>query len=523
MKTMKYITFVCALCGAAVNALATVGLTADGTNLTAPSGTTYDSSSTPLASTQYVLNALNGGGISVSPLSGAINITLGTAYSPIAFNMFGAIAQSGGQINLGDNSTISGYSNQALELRGVVASGGTVIANGLTVDFSTNHMGSAMGARVVNNGVLDLGSNSKIISSAPQAAVGTATYVGVSVDTGGSVTATDLTIDLSNVSLSTGFSVVGEMSTVDIGGNSVIKASVAGVDAYRGASVNIENAQITALSTDHPRWGVGIVVSDAFVSLTNTTINAVGDGLRLNLTNDFAEIPGNAGETNIIGGKIFSESGNAIVSRVLHESGSFKTIDHVVNISDGAVISSRNGVLYKEVTPEMSTTATVRINVSGNNTAVSGTFHDSSANTIFSISDNATWASEGSSSMDKLILDNANVELTLTTQGDAITAGDMSTNGMSDMTIDFSNDFLSEITDGFMFDTDTAIIIGSGEKDNINYIIAGQNKDGSTWDVTDNLDGTYTISNINVVPEPATYVAIFGALALALATYRRRK
>ena len=63
----------------------------------------------------------------------------------------------------------------------------------------------------------------------------------------------------------------------------------------------------------------------------------------------------------------------------------------------------------------------------------------------------------------------------------------------------------------------------SGTMDETNFSLLDHNGNKlEGFELTTDETGSYIINNI-VVPEPATYAAIFGALALAFAAYRRRK
>lgn len=68
---------------------------------------------------------------------------------------------------------------------------------------------------------------------------------------------------------------------------------------------------------------------------------------------------------------------------------------------------------------------------------------------------------------------------------------------------------------------DTITFVGTMDETNFSLLDHNGNKlEG--FELTKDETGSYIINNI-VVPEPATYAAIFGALALAFAAYRRRK
>jgi len=69
----------------------------------------------------------------------------------------------------------------------------------------------------------------------------------------------------------------------------------------------------------------------------------------------------------------------------------------------------------------------------------------------------------------------------------------------------------------FIFNT----VVGNGTSDE--FLVLVDSSDSYTWTVTDMGDGVFRMSDFALIPEPSTYAAIFGALALALAIYRRRK
>ncbi|MBO7521044.1 MAG: PEP-CTERM sorting domain-containing protein [Opitutales bacterium] len=83
----------------------------------------------------------------------------------------------------------------------------------------------------------------------------------------------------------------------------------------------------------------------------------------------------------------------------------------------------------------------------------------------------------------------------------------MERNYHEDKTIDFS--YLDD------FDAETPIEFGQeyAYGDNVTFVVS-----------YDNANKIYSMAlNVASVPEPATYAALFGAIALAFAAYRRRK
>ena len=562
MKLKKYISSSCVLSVFAVSAWATdytATVTANGSAVTLQDGDTINTSGTDRA-----IDVLNGGSVTVTnPLTdsvqisgangvfvaatggsvnlgngssisttigsaisiagaassfnaGQITLNLGTSTTPMANTavISGISATSGSSVEIGNNSTLNAYGDidDTFGVYGLYSyQANTKILLGDNFTLNTQNMHHGIYART--GGTMTIGSGANLSGNSSSHFI---------LSTGGSSKLTfgdNLTMNVSNAANGINASTSGE---VDLGKNANINVTTsnisnnigvgAAVYVLTGGKLRAEDATIVNTGGEGVKMGAG-----GTIDLINTNVTAATSAISI-LTSSGSVNP--VGVMNIIGGNYNSIGGDAIG----YLGADANVANSIINISDGAVVTSNNGVFFDTTKSAQTSSYSTTINVTGAGTRVEGVIiEDDVSNTTVSISDRATWISAGSSKVDTLILDGANIELTLTTQGDAITADNMTTSGMNDIIIDFSNDFLNEIMDGFMFDTDTAIIIGSGEKDNINYIIAESNKDGSTWDITDNLDGRYTITNINVVPEPATYAAIFGALALAVAVYRRRK
>lgn len=89
------------------------------------------------------------------------------------------------------------------------------------------------------------------------------------------------------------------------------------------------------------------------------------------------------------------------------------------------------------------------------------------------------------------------------------------------LTLDSLNIVLSELAEGTEFDLssifgdNTSVVLSA-----VNNNIIMSDADGNMYDVV--LNGN-TITAGNAIPEPSTYAAILGAVALAFAAYRRRK
>jgi len=97
--------------------------------------------------------------------------------------------------------------------------------------------------------------------------------------------------------------------------------------------------------------------------------------------------------------------------------------------------------------------------------------------------------------------------------------------GIVDVYVNFTDAFIEHIIGyeggSFGFNIFDTIV---GDTDNMYWDIVQTNGNYS-WSVTEQSAGYYVIYDItaNVIPEPSTYAAIFGVLALGFAIYRRRK
>jgi len=150
---------------------------------------------------------------------------------------------------------------------------------------------------------------------------------------------------------------------------------------------------------------------------------------------------------------------------------------------------------------------------------------------LVTVGDDGRWTSFGGSSVNKLIgRDTATVDLLIIALTDSIKINELEMRNSSTLTFEvlFSDSAIIDILAGDgefdLYMDDTFVISNTvvGTNSDIIYNIATSN-DTYQWDVVD-LGHKYVITNItHIIPEPSTYAAIFGALALGLAIYRRRK
>jgi len=145
---------------------------------------------------------------------------------------------------------------------------------------------------------------------------------------------------------------------------------------------------------------------------------------------------------------------------------------------------------------------------------------------------NSEWTSNASSKINYLDVANSTINLVVSSLADRLEIGTLYMEYISNVTfnVGFTDAAIVDILAGigeWDIVMDDTIVISSIDKSgdsNIYYNIA-TSSDSYQWDVVD-LGHKYVIKNITpivVVPEPSTYAAIFGVLALAWAIYRRCK
>ena len=147
-------------------------------------------------------------------------------------------------------------------------------------------------------------------------------------------------------------------------------------------------------------------------------------------------------------------------------------------------------------------------------------------------SNDATWNTTGYSKVDSLVLDGANLNFEFSGAYDRIVATSLSFGDENNISISLSEWFADEIFydfdgdfDGeFTFNIDQTINgAAAGDVEANSQLDIATGNSAYTWEVESLGSGDYRLYNFREIPEPATYAAIFGALALAFAAYRRRK
>jgi len=535
------------------------------------------------------ISAGSGSGAIISvanPATDGIYISIGTSANPIVGSDFFArglrpvIAGSYTSINLGTNTTIETFSDSvSMMVYGVIAYANADFSAGDNLTIRSNGTHKNGGYGILSQGsTTSIGNNLKIYTAggtadaaiysyaAGNVTVGDNAYIetyGLAITTrsAGSVTVGDylktVNANVGVASYETGsritvgnnahieaahmgvlaqvdsFAVIGDNlkvyatnqginatsnGNITVGDNAYVESAI-GVRAQTGASITMQNSTIKGIGSE----GVGLSIGpDATINVANSTVNGEQNAIYVQMAaggpND-----GNAVLT-VSGGTLTSQTGAVIASSGTNDTQS-EIIKTTVVIKDGTEASSLTGIFY-EGNSETSIGSELEVNVMGVDTIVDGRFLDgTNLDATFSISDGATWNSVGASNMDNLVLEDANINMVLTSASDRIVTDNLTVEGSNIVNVGLTNDFLEEIIAmGLPQDFDVSIVAsftdGTGS---VAYDIATSNDEGSTWSIDDLGNGVYRIYDITLVPEPSTYAMIFGALALGFAAYRRRK
>jgi hypothetical protein len=309
---------------------------------------------------------------------------------------------------------------------------------------------------------------------------------------------------------------VDNKGTANLGSHAIIEGHTA-LMAMTGASITVNDSILTGVGENSlgARLGAG-----GIINATNSDISGVGSALAFNYSSGTAD---QSGRMSISGGTLSSQTGALILGV---DAANTNNVQSEIILKDGVIGKSNIGVLFNgdEVTTDGSSLSLV---IEGATTKIDGVLIDSSnLVTTLTVKNSATWSSTGSSKMDNLVLDNANVEFNMTSTTDRITTESLRLTGDNSVLVGLTNDFLQEVVDlGLPQDFDVGIVKAFQDGDgNIFYTLATSNEQGSTWDIEDLGNGWFRISNVNIViPEASAYAAILGAIALAFTTYRRRK
>jgi len=143
--------------------------------------------------------------------------------------------------------------------------------------------------------------------------------------------------------------------------------------------------------------------------------------------------------------------------------------------------------------------------------------------------ENSTWVATGVSTLEFLEL-GGTLEMRMSSAMDAIYVSNkilVSNSYPSYINFTFTEDFIESILfgDGYFDLIRANTIVGTmiAPPDTPSYSVANSN-DTYSWTVS-HISGGWRISDINLIaiPEPSTYAAIFGFIALVVVAYKRRK
>ena len=493
----------------------------DGDSITAPTGvalhllngataTTVDPSTDTLT-----INSLASYGINVEDSTvnlGTVDITAATRGIDIAGNstvsignnsIIRAIAQNAvvvrvnSSFHAGDDLTL--ISDNTTNVPLLVMGGTVVIGNRATISsVNANTAGSSL--TIGDYFTLSAG-DFRVTGSIASIGNEAIFNAGIRATAGSQITFTE------NARITaTNYAVYANASKIDLG----VGANVTSNEEYALFATGIGGEIVADRGTFTGKVAGIVLAPSGKITLTDSVVTGeIGAALQN------AVLGSPATELNIIGGSITSTTDSLFTfNDIAHRDGGI-----VINITDGAVLTGGNGEILNST--RENATSFVEMNVF--DSEINGTINSDGGLTV-KIAD-STWTSTGSSSMDNLILDKTIIEFNMTSASDSITVGNLTLEGQSAVFVGFTNDFLEEVlATGLMDNLDASIVTSFlGGDGNVKYIFATSNDEGSTWDIFNYGDGRFGISAINIVPEPSTYALIFGALALAFATYRRRK
>jgi len=143
----------------------------------------------------------------------------------------------------------------------------------------------------------------------------------------------------------------------------------------------------------------------------------------------------------------------------------------------------------------------------------------------------STWRTPVGSYIDELYMQSSTVDFVINSATDKVTFYDVCIEEDNNyFNFSFSESFIESIVNGagyYQFQAYDTIVLSAGNfgDGSYEYAVSDSNEKYS-WTVTYDIDycvGLYRIDNIVAIPEPSTYATIFGAVALGLAIYRRRK
>jgi len=251
---------------------------------------------------------------------------------------------------------------------------------------------------------------------------------------------------------------------------------------------------------------------------SNSTLGSDSNRFVISSTNDLYQI-GSSG-VYFSGSTIFADSVSVdSLDRYEHANtidieSSTLNVRGDINISNNAYMNVYSSNINANITGDNSG----GINIGNSN--INGTINNID-NAYFSGSN--TWKTVGSSSLEYITVasySDLTVDFYKTSEADTLYFGNIY--GYIQLNMNFTDEFIEEIiADGgsYLFNIFDTIV---GDSSSIGWTMETSNGK-YTWEVRGVSHGNYVLDNIIMIPEPSTYAMIFGALALGLAIYRRRK
>ena len=415
------------------------------------------------------------GAITIEAFQGIVALTHGTVRAVLDLGVGSRVTASTG-INMGNNATFS-------------ADNLTVVANG---PLSTTSYGFMAGG----TSSVNLGSNTSISSNAATALV---------VSCSGGVTAVSglrvTSVSGSGIQTGVGITNLGTNGYVEAGGNALT--------VYNTNSSSMVSADnFTFKSTGYASAAVNI--SGGSANITNSNLDGY---YAIRVSHTF-----NTQDTVTIDNGTLTSRNAAIYLNGGTQAGSEKT----VNIINGSTVSADNGILLDT---NNIIVGKLDVNFDGEGTVANGRILDGvTRDTTVTVSNGAVWNTTGKSDLNNLVLDGGVINYTIGSDTDKITSGSFD---VTDGTINIG--FTDEFAEGFflsggdfVFDLESTITNSTSNLSELEVNIA-TSSDKYKWDLVALENEQYKLTNFREIPEPAACAAIFGALALALAAYRRRK
>jgi hypothetical protein len=456
-------------------------------------------------------------------LAASVALAVSPAVHATAYTSTVVADGSGSDVVLEAGDTVTVATGYGLDVK----NDAVITATGIAVNVGTEGMPetTAQVGVYINTGQVNLGSGSVITVHGNG---GTAHGL---IGSNATITAIDgLIIKVTNSGDSNGG------GGVMVGGGSTDLGTGAWVEANQEALEVSWNGKIKATDGTFRGTGAngeGIHVTGGTIELADSEV--WGEKYAIGVYSQTgASLPNNIGNVTLSGGTVSSGT-DTLIKGVGNTATNPTAV--TVTFKDGAKAASAaggNGFLY-QADAGVSVASAVSVVIDGESTAVAGRFLDGDSASSLTVSDGATWTSTGASVADNLTLDNANVQLTLDSLTDTITAtGTLTLAGTNTLTTGLTNQALQEIVNGSGNGTceldATALITGSALDDSggtgrLEYSVLNYNDAGSTWTVDELGDGRFRISGITIsaVPEPAAWAALAGVVLLAVAMLRRRR